>query len=54
VLYDLYCLPDIVGVSEARRITWVGHVAHMERGEMCIGVLVGNLKEEITPQIPRH
>jgi len=33
-LNDLYSSPSIVQVIKARRINWVGHVAHMGRGEV--------------------
>ena len=32
-LNDLYCSPNIVRVIKSRRLRWVGHVAHMGRGE---------------------
>jgi hypothetical protein len=34
-LNDLYCLPNIVQVIKLRKMRWVGHVAHMRRGEAC-------------------
>ena len=30
-LYDLYCSPNIIWAIKARRMRWVGHVAHMRR-----------------------
>ena len=37
-LNDLCCSPNIVRVINSRRMSWVGHVAHMERGEAYIGI----------------
>ena len=36
-LSDLYSLPNIVRVVEARRMRWAGDVARMVRGEVCTG-----------------
>ena len=33
-LNDLYPTPNIVWVIKLRRMRWVGHVAHMGRGEV--------------------
>jgi len=40
-LNDLYCSPNIIQVIKSRRMRWVGHVAHMERGDITYRVLVG-------------
>ena len=35
-LYETYCLPDIIRVIKARRMSWAGNVTHMEeRGNVC-------------------
>jgi len=36
-LNDLYSLPNIVRVVKSRRMRWAGHVAPMERIEVCTG-----------------
>jgi hypothetical protein len=36
-LNNLYSSPNIVRVIKSRRMRWVGHVARMGRGELCIG-----------------
>jgi hypothetical protein len=41
----LYSLPNIVRVIKSRRVRWTGHVARMEKGEVCTGFWRGNLKE---------
>ena len=28
-LYDMYSLPDFIGVIKSRRVRWLGHVARM-------------------------
>jgi hypothetical protein len=35
-LHSLYSSPNIVTVSKSRRMRWVGHVARMGGGEMCL------------------
>jgi hypothetical protein len=42
-LHDLYSSPDIIQIMKLRKITWVGHVAHVGgRGERNIcRVLMG-------------
>ena len=40
-LSDLYSLPNIVQVIKSRRMSWVGHVAHMGQGRGVYRVLVG-------------
>jgi hypothetical protein len=42
-LNDLYHSPNIVQVIKLSRMKWVGHVAHMGRGEAYIGFWWGNL-----------
>jgi len=44
-LNDLYSPPNIIRVIKSRRMTWVGHVARMGRGEVHTGSLWGNLME---------
>ena len=41
----LYSSPNIVWVIKSRRMRWVGHVAHMGRGEAYTGFWWGNLRE---------
>jgi hypothetical protein len=43
-LHNLYSSPNIVSVINSRRITWVGHVAHMREGRDVYRVLVGRPK----------
>jgi hypothetical protein len=43
-LNDLYCSPNIMRVIKSRRRKWVGHVAHMGRGESCTEFWWGNLE----------
>jgi hypothetical protein len=45
---DVYSSPDIVWVINSRRMRWVGHVAHMGRGEVFAGFWWGNLRERTT------
>jgi hypothetical protein len=40
-LHSLYSLPNIVRVIKARRLRWVGHVAHMGEGRGVYRDLVG-------------
>jgi len=40
-LHSLYSSPNIVRVINSRRISWVGHVAHMGEGRRFYRVLVG-------------
>ena len=42
-LYDLYCSPNIIPVFKIEN-GWVGHVAHMGRGEVSTGFWWGNLR----------
>jgi hypothetical protein len=39
-LHNLYSSLNIVRVIKARRLRWVGHVAHMEEGRIVYRVLV--------------
>jgi hypothetical protein len=43
-LHNLYSSLNIVRVIKARRLRWVGHVAHMGEGRGVYRVLVGSLK----------
>jgi hypothetical protein len=43
-LHSLYSSPNIVRVIKSRRMRWVGHVAHMERGELFTGFWLGDPK----------
>ena len=40
-LYDLYSSPNIIRMIKARRMRWVGHVAHMRESGDAYRVLVG-------------
>jgi hypothetical protein len=40
-LHGLYCSPSIVRVIKARRMRWVGHVAHMGEVRGAYNILVG-------------
>jgi hypothetical protein len=40
-LYGLYSSPSIVSVIKARRMRWVGHVAHMGEVRGAYNILVG-------------
>jgi hypothetical protein len=44
-LHALYSSPNIFRVIKSRRMRWVGHVAHMRRGEAYTWFWWGNLKE---------
>jgi hypothetical protein len=44
-LKDLFSLPNIVRVLKLRRMRWAGHLAHMERIEVCTGCWWGSLRE---------
>jgi hypothetical protein len=45
--HDLYSSPNIIRVTNSRRMGWAGHVARMgeRRGVRVYKVLVGNLRE---------
>jgi hypothetical protein len=49
-LNDLYCSPTIERLIKLRRMRWVGHVAHIGRGEVCTRGLVGKREEKNTWQ----
>ena len=40
-LNGLYCSPNIVPVIKWRRISWVGHIAHMAGRRIAYRVMVG-------------
>jgi hypothetical protein len=40
----MYSLLNIVRVIKSRRMRWVGHVAHMGKGEVFTGFWLGGLK----------
>ena len=40
-LNDPYCSPNIVRVIKSKKMSWVGHVAHMEERRVVNRVLVG-------------
>jgi hypothetical protein len=44
-LNDLYFSPTIVQAIKWGRMRWAGHIARMEREEVCTGFRWGNLKE---------
>ena len=45
-LNDLYFSPNIVRVIKSRRKRWAGHVAHIGRGKVYTGFLVGRPEGE--------
>jgi len=45
-LNDLYCSPSIVHVIKSGRMRWLGHVAHIGRGEVYTGFWWGDLREK--------
>ena len=53
-LYDLYCSPNTVRVTESRRMRWAGHVAHMREGRGKYRVLVGKPERKRPLGRPRH
>jgi hypothetical protein len=53
-LYNLYLSPDIVRQIKLRRMSWVGHVAHMGEGRNLYRVLVGNPGGKGPLERPRH
>jgi hypothetical protein len=40
-IHNFYSSPDIIRRIKSRRMRWVGHVAHMERGRIVYTVLMG-------------
>jgi hypothetical protein len=44
-LHDLYSSPTTVQVIKSRRVRWVGHAAHMQRGEVYTGLWWENMME---------
>jgi len=42
---DLYSSPSVVRVTKQRRIRWVGHIAHMGRGDVYTGFWWRNVRE---------
>jgi hypothetical protein len=40
-LHGLYSSPSVVRVIKARRMRWVGHVAHMGEVKVAYNILVG-------------
>ena len=53
-LYDVYSSPSFIRLIKSRRMSWVGHVACMGRGEMHARFLWGELKEEDLLRRTRH
>jgi hypothetical protein len=53
-LHSLYSSLNIVRVIKSRRMSWVGHVAHMGEGRGVYRVLVGRPKVKRLPGRPRH
>ena len=53
-LNDLYSSPYIVCVTKSRRISWAGHVAHMEERRVVYRVVVGKLEGRRPIGKPRH
>jgi len=44
-LNDLYSSPTVNHITKSRRMRWMGHVAHMGRGEVHTGFWLENLRE---------
>jgi len=44
-LCDLYTSPSITGVIMSKRMSWLGHVAHMEEVQNAYKILVGKPEE---------
>jgi hypothetical protein len=44
VLHSLYVTPNIIRVMESRRMSWTGHVAHMEETRKACMFWSENLK----------
>ena len=40
-LHSLYCSPNILKVTQSRRLRWAGHVARMEKGRSAFKILTG-------------
>jgi len=53
-LNDLHSSPNIVWVMKLRRMSWVGHVAHMVEGMGMYRVLVGKTEGKRPLGRPRH
>jgi hypothetical protein len=53
-LHYLYSSPDIIRQIKARRMRWVGHVAHMGEGRNVYRVLVGKPEGRRPLERQRH
>jgi hypothetical protein len=53
-LSDLYCSPNIFGVTKSRRMREAGNVARMGEGRGVYGVLVGKHEGKRPLERPRH
>jgi hypothetical protein len=45
-LCDLDSSPNVIQVTSSRRMSWVGHVAHMGSGDVHTGFWWGDLREK--------
>ena len=43
-LHDLYMSPNVIQVTESRRVSWTGHLVHVGEGRGAYRVLVGRLE----------
>jgi hypothetical protein len=53
-LHNLYSSPNIIWQIKSWRMTWVGHVAHLEEERKVYRVLVGNPEKRRLLRRPRH
>jgi hypothetical protein len=53
-LHNLYASLNIIRVVKSRRMSWAGHVAHMEDMRNAHRILVGKHDEKKTLGRPRH
>jgi hypothetical protein len=53
-LYNVYSSASVIRMIKPRRMRWVGHVAHMGRRGVHIGVWWGSQKEERLGRLGRR